>query len=352
MGRKWGFAPALKHRHPSHRQENEQLRADNESLRSENETLKAELSETRRLLQLQMAKDPSEITLEITPNSSSAKSEAEGSGVVKELAASLPSTSSDAFTRGSTSSAAPAGAMPSVDDIIAERRMSLGEIPIAINRADHITQGVLPLAAAFDRFDSDASGGISVSELRKALEYLGVENGAEQADAILEQYDKYPDRVLDVREFASLVRDVKLMIEFDSDGNGYLDADELVPALASLGLAVDKEQVEKILARFDVDASGHINLVELSSLVRTAQAFSRYDVDSSGTIDIDEMRDALRKLGIKAGALEEGALFRKYDADASGSIELHEFATLVRDLQLYASFDTNCDGAPTARAAS
>ena len=242
--------------------------------------------------------------------------------------------------------------MPSVDDIIAERRMSLGEIPIAINRADHITQGVLPLAAAFDRFDSDASGGISVSELRKALEYLGVENGAEQADAILEQYDKYPDRVLDVREFASLVRDVKLMIEFDSDGNGYLDADELVPALASLGLAVDKEQVEKILARFDVDASGHINLVELSSLVRTAQAFSRYDVDSSGTIDIDEMRDALRKLGIKAGALEEGALFRKYDADASGSIELHEFATLVRDLQLYASFDTNCDGAPTARAAS
>lgn len=62
----------------------------------------------------------------------------------------------------------------------------------------------------------------------------------------------------------------------------------------------------------------------------------RYDADGSGAIDIDEMRDALRKLGVKAGALEEAQLFRKYDADGSGTIELCEFATLVRDLQLYA----------------
>jgi Ca2+-binding EF-hand superfamily protein len=93
-----------------------------------------------------------------------------------------------------------------------------------------------------------------------------------------------------------------------------------------------------------VDNSGTIDLLELSSLVRTAQAFVRYDKDGSGAIDIDEMRDALRKLGVKAGALEEAQLFRKYDCDGSGEIELFEFATLVRDLQLYAQFDTNADG--------
>jgi len=103
--------------------------------------------------------------------------------------------------------------------------------------------------------------------------------------------------------------------------------------------------VEKILERFDVDNSGTIDLLELSSLVRTVKAFVRYDADGSGTIDADEMRDALRRLGVRAGSLEEAALFRKYDADASGTIELHEFATLVRDLQQYAAFDTNCDGA-------
>ena len=121
--------------------------------------------------------------------------------------------------------------------------------------------------------------------------------------------------------------------------------------------------------------------------MRTVQAFTRYDTDGSGAIDIDEMRDALRKLGVKAGSLEESQLFRKYedarrrlakdclhrrlllslfslalfpslfltrtphpppplryDADGSGTIELCEFATLVRDLQLYATYDTNFDG--------
>ena len=228
-------------------------------------------------------------------------------------------------------------------DVMAERQKSLGQLPILM-RAENVVQGVLPLAAAFDKFDGDGSGGICVSELRSALDYLGVENGGAQADALLKQYDKYPDQVLDVKEFANLVRDVRLMLAFDDDGDGLLNAAELQPALESLGLKVGRDQVDKIVERFDVDESGTIDLVELSTLVRTAQAFIRYDKDQSGAIDADEMRDALRKLGIKAGALEESDLFRRYDADGSGEIELHEFATLVRDLQLFAAFDTNADG--------
>ena len=50
--------------------------------------------------------------------------------------------------------------------------------------------------------------------------------------------DRYPDTVLDVKEFANLVRDVKLMIAFDENGDGMLDASELLPALESLGLKV------------------------------------------------------------------------------------------------------------------
>ena len=46
----------------------------------------------------------------------------------------------------------------------------------------------------------------------------------------------------------------------------------LLPCLQSLGLKVDASQVDEIMHRFDVDQSGTIDLVELSSLVRTAQA--------------------------------------------------------------------------------
>jgi calmodulin len=70
----------------------------------------------------------------------------------------------------------------------------------------------------------------------------------------------------------------------------------------------------------------------------------RYDTDNSGSIDCDELRDALRKLGLRAGGLETAAVLRRYDADDNGTIDLPEFAVLVRDLQLYTMFDTNCDG--------
>lgn len=172
-------------------------------------------------------------------------------------------------------------------DILKERRVSLGELPI-MTRADHVVQGVLPLAEAFDRFDKDRTGSLSLTEVRAALESLGVRNAVGQAEALLGQYDRYPDRVLDVKEFAALVRDINLIIAFDEDGDGYLNGEELLPALESLGLNIGSEQVEKILERFDVDNSGTIDLLELSSLVRTVKAFVRYDADGSGTIDADE----------------------------------------------------------------
>lgn len=184
----------------------------------------------------------------------------------------------------------------------------------------------------------------SHAQLKDALAHLGVPLTSKQAEAILLQYDRYPDLTIDVKEFAAIVKDVKLLLAFDTNSDGVLDAEELLPCLQSLGLDVDLEQVAQILRRFDVDNSGSINLLELSSLVRTSQAFLRYDVDHNGSIDVDELRDALRKLGLRAGTLEAQTLFRRYDADASGTIDLAEFAVLVADLQLFASFDTNSDG--------
>ena len=151
--------------------------------------------------------------------------------------------------------------------------------------------------------------------------------------------------MIDIKEFATCVREIKLMLEFDNNGDGVIDAEELLPMLHSLGLTtLDQPQVQRIMDRFDVDRSGTIDLVELSSLVRTAKAFMRYDTDNSGAIDHEELRDALRKLGIHAGSLESDVLFRRYDTDGNGALELDEFAVLVCDLQLYASFDTDCDG--------
>ena len=227
--------------------------------------------------------------------------------------------------------------------ILEERKSILGAKQF-LARADQLATNVLPLANAFDTFDVDNSAGLSAGELRSALEHLGVQTTEEVADRILKQYDQYPDEVIDIKEFATIVKDIKLMLAFDTNGDGVLDEEELLPCLTSLGVKVDASQVHDMMNRFDVDGNGTIDLVELSSLVRTAQAFTRYDTDQSGAIDPDELRDALRKLGLKAGNLETEAVFKRYDIDCNGTLELHEFAVLVRDLQLYAGFDTDCDG--------
>lgn len=135
-------------------------------------------------------------------------------------------------------------------EIMQERRVSLGDVPIVM-RANHVVQGVLPLAAAFDRFDRDENGSISLDELKPALEYLGVSGGAAAAEAVLKRYDEYPDRVLDVKEFTSLVRDINLLISHDADGDGALNAEELQGALSSLGVDVDANLTKKLMAQFD-----------------------------------------------------------------------------------------------------
>jgi calcium-dependent protein kinase len=55
---------------------------------------------------------------------------------------------------------------------------------------------------------------------------------------------------------------------FDVDGSGYLDREELVEALTSMGDGpVDKETVNAWIAEADVDGDGKINLKEFISMM-------------------------------------------------------------------------------------
>ena len=78
-----------------------------------------------------------------------------------------------------------------------ERFETLGENKF-VARAEGMTMGVLPILKAFQTFDKDKSGGLSVEELKEALEHLGIDCTMEFASQVLRQYDSYPDQVIDV----------------------------------------------------------------------------------------------------------------------------------------------------------
>jgi len=204
------------------------------------------------------------------------------------------------------------------------------------------TQAVLHLTDTFDMLDLNASGAIDVAELRRGLHHLGMDSHSAQANAIIERYTHH--QTIDVKVFATLVRDIHTLLTFDRDGSGTLDADELKPALAQLGLTPSDHNIAKIARAWDADGSGKLDLLEFTDLVRTLQTFMKYDNDQSGDIDCSELRPALRRLGIPADTATANAILKWYDHDESGRIELHEFAVLVRDASVFAAYDKDHSG--------
>ena len=61
--------------------------------------------------------------------------------------------------------------------------------------------------AAFEVYDRNASGALNVRELRDALAHMGLDG--RDAPEVLRRYDEYPDGRLDLREFETLVGDLR-----------------------------------------------------------------------------------------------------------------------------------------------
>lgn len=83
--------------------------------------------------------------------------------------------------------------LPDRESVRLERSRSLGRGKLLLGMpekpaATGITTSVLSLSAAFDRFDTDKSAGLSMDELQPALEHLGISANSEQAANILKTY--------------------------------------------------------------------------------------------------------------------------------------------------------------------
>ena len=172
---------------------------------------------------------------------------------------------------------------------------------------------------------------------------------------------------------------------YDRDQSGSMDVAELRGALLELGLAADTSQTAKLLAKFDSDRSGRLEIEEFASLVaelmrfqaasgapsrptvraahfqttlearppsppapitdlpaRSAAArdeieriFALVDTDASGDIDATELRTALDALGLSAGMQQASQILARYDDDHSRRLDLREFKRLVSDIRRY-----------------
>ncbi|XP_048845236.1 solute carrier family 25 member 24, like [Brienomyrus brachyistius] len=125
----------------------------------------------------------------------------------------------------------------------------------------HISlKGMDRFRSLFLKLDRNNDGYISVDELHKEMEKIGVLSADQKAQGIVGNYDQDGDGRLDYNEFLSYMQDRerKWRINFNAfDRNkcGVICQEEIIILFKELGLVISKKNAEKIIQMMDEDHS-------------------------------------------------------------------------------------------------
>ncbi len=129
--------------------------------------------------------------------------------------------------------------------------------------------------------------------------------------------------------------------QFDKDGSGFLDVEELAAVLASTGHQYSKDQVQEVVdsitgipaskgLTFDQFANVlRINLPPSDHLTRARSRFDLFDVDQSGEVSFPEFAKCITGLDGLITSSEIELMFERADKDKSGSVSFDEFLSMM-----------------------
>ncbi|KAJ9468796.1 Calmodulin [Diplonema papillatum] len=131
----------------------------------------------------------------------------------------------------------------------------------------------------FDMFDSDKSGAISITELSSALKSLGLMPSEWDLAKMMHEVDTDGTGQIEFDEFLALVSKrvtepdlvdqlKRIFKKFDSDNDGFLNAQDLVYALETYaGTPMTVEEAKEMMHDVDPDGNGKIDLAEFIKLM-------------------------------------------------------------------------------------
>jgi len=245
---------------------------------------------------------------------------------------------------------------------------------------------------SFRQFDLDGNGSIDANELGIAFKSMGQGCSPDQLKQIIKEVDKdgsgviewveflqimrnfYPEKRIEfvyefyepAEDFPEFTRDeidvfVQTFREFDANGDGHIDCDELDKGFKFMGQRVSKEQLKQIIDAVDDDKSGAVEWPEFLKIMRMMyphkrieferkfyvpaldypeftrdeidvfiRAFRQFDLDGNGCIDADELTTALKYMGMKATPQVAQEIINSVDKDGSGTVEWPEYLEIMR----------------------
>jgi Ca2+-binding EF-hand superfamily protein len=146
----------------------------------------------------------------------------------------------------------------------------------------------------------------------------------------------------------------KIFEQFDEDKSGSVDANELRPLFATVGINMKPYQVEAIVKEYDLDGSGEVDFEEFVVMMikllgrrvrcdcinyyeyltdemidKYEEAFRQADIGGSGSLTRDELSKMIKKMGIQLSKEQLDDIIREVDRDGSGFIEFDEYCAML-----------------------
>lgn len=144
---------------------------------------------------------------------------------------------------------------------------------------EHLTEEkIQEFKEAFEIFDKDKDGYITIKELGEIMKSLGQVPSETELQDMINEVDVDGNGNIDFKEFLGLMarkmRDTDTeeeLIEafkvFDRDGNGLVSSMELKHVMLSLGEKITDEEVDEMIKEADIDGDGFINYEEFVRMI-------------------------------------------------------------------------------------
>ena len=125
---------------------------------------------------------------------------------------------------------------------------------------------------------------------------------------------------------------------FDKDGSGTISVNEIVKIMKNFGYPIKKEEAKKMVEEIDVSGDGELDFDEFVTLMEkqtnyvdesdeelVLRAFKSFDKDHDGKITNYEFKYILTQMGDKFSQDELDLLFKECDLDINGILDYQDF---------------------------
>lgn len=127
---------------------------------------------------------------------------------------------------------------------------------------------------------------------------------------------------------------------FDADGSGAISVSELTGAMSSLGFDVKHAVVYNMVTDLDADGSGEIEfgefldvmtakLDEKNSREEIGRVFNLFDKDRSGDLDVEEFQKICTEVGQEVSEADIRELFQRCDINGDGKVDMDDFYNVI-----------------------